>query len=271
MSEKHDGLLIEGLARSIEKNKLACGMDELAAWAVSNNVDEKGLRDVTTLFDSIYLASYERKRGMFSDVSGIPQDERCTFDNYDHRDAPKANIEAVMALKTLSFLKNGYNVVICGKRGTGKTHIAQAIGNECVDHLIKTSYCTMSALKAKIARALKNGSAGSLVSSLSGVQCLIIDDIDKASLTKEETAVLFDVVNRKYSVRGSGSLVITSNKQPSSWGNILQDADLAECILDRLFDRSYCFDFTGESYRGKNKIVTHVDFGTTPKLPKIRN
>ena len=128
----------------------------------------------------------------------------------------------------------------------------------------------MSTLKLKIAKALKNGTAGNFVSTLSGVQCLIIDDIDKSSLTKEETAVLFDVVNRKYSVIGSGSLVITSNKQPSAWGNILQDADLAECILDRLFDRSYCFEFTGESYRGKNKIVTHVDFGTTPKLPKIR-
>ena len=92
----------------------------------------------------------------------------------------------------------------------------------------------------------------------------------KSSLTKDETMVLFDIVNRKYSAKSTGSLVITSNTQPSLWTGIFQDSILAECILDRLFDRSYCFHFTGESYRGKDKIVTQVNFGHTAILPKVR-
>lgn len=271
MNTATGGLLVDELARSISKMKIEYAPEKIAAWAVSNNVDEKGFRDAAAPFDSMYMENYESKRDMLSDTSGIPRDERmCTFDNYDMRNIPKDNVEAIMALKTLSFLKNGFNVIISGDYGTGKTHVAQAIGNECIDHLIRTSFQTLSSLKAKIAKAMKNGTVSNLVSNLSGVQCLIIDDIDKSSLTKDESLVLFDVVNRKYSTKGAGSLVITSNSQPSQWNGIFQDQNLAECILDRLFDNAYCFYFKGSSYRGKNKVITQVNFGSSPVLPKVR-
>ncbi|MGN1232296.1 MAG: ATP-binding protein [Candidatus Cryptobacteroides sp.] len=271
MNEQSYGLLVDDLARSISQMKLPYGAEEVSEWAVSRNVDEKGLMDAIALFELMYMANYENKREMLSDTSGIPRDERiCTFGNYDMRNIPKDNVEAIMALKTLSFLKSGCNVIISGDYGTGKTHIAQAIGNECIDHLVRTSFQTLSSMKAKISKAIKNGTVASFVSNIAGVQCLIIDDIDKSSLTKEESLVLFDVVNRKYSTKGAGSLVITSNTQPSQWNNIFQDPDLAACILDRIFDRSYCFHFTGSSYRGKNKVVTQVNFGSVPVLPKVR-
>ena len=94
--------------------------------------------------------------------------------------------------------------------------------------------------------------------------------LSKEEVRELDSMVLFDIVNRKYSAKGTGSLVITSNTQPSLWTGIFQDSILAECILDRLFDRSYCFHFTGESYRGKDKIVTQVNFGHTAILPKVR-
>ena len=51
---------------------------------------------------------------------------------------------------------------------------------------------------------------------------------------------------------------------------MFQDEKLALSILDRLFDRSYCFNFTGESYRGKNKKVARLNFAADPILPKIK-
>ena len=270
MSITTDGLIVDDLIKSISRMKVPFCEEDVTAWAVSHNADEKMLKDVKDLFDTRYMANYEKRKSVLSDMSGIPQEKRCTFDNYYHRDIPKDNLDAIMALKTLSFIKNGYNVIITGDHGTGKTHIAEAIGNECVDHLIRASFQTLSSLKTKISKAIKNGTVSNLVSNCAGVQCLIIDDIDKSSLTKDETMVLFDIVNRKYSAKGTGSLVITSNTQPSLWTGIFQDSILAECILDRLFDRSYCFHFTGESYRGKDKIVTQVNFGHTAILPKVR-
>lgn len=193
-----------------------------------------------------------------------------TFENFDPRHVSGPNMDALTSLKTLSFLKNGYNVILAGNNGTGKTHIAQAICNECVEHLIRTSFTTLYNLKTKIERATRNGTLPTLVSNLSAIPCLVIDEIDKCTLTRDETAVFFDIVNRKYSNRGMGSLIITSNDSPSLWGEVFQDEKLALSILDRLFDRSYCFNFTGESYRGKNKKVASLNFASDPILPKIK-
>ena len=263
--------LIEDLSESIGRLKISFSMEDLSAWAVSHNADEKMLKDAKSLLDAIYSSNYSKRKNVIRDMSGLPKEgAENTFENFDPRHVSGPNMDALMSLKTLSFLKNGYNVILAGNNGTGKTHIAQAICNECVEHLIRTSFTTLYNLKTKIERATRNGTLPTLVSNLSAIPCLVIDEIDKCKLTRDETAVFFDIVNRKYSNRGMGSLIITSNNSPSLWGEVFQDEKLALSIMDRLFDRSYCFNFTGESYRGKNKKVASLNFASDPILPKIK-
>ena len=263
--------LIEDLSESIGRLKISFSMEDLSAWAVSRNADEKMLKDAKSLLDAIYCSNYSKRKNVIRDMSGLPKEgAENTFENFDPRHVSGPNMDALMSLKTLSFLKNGYNVILAGNNGTGKTHIAQAICNECVEHLIRTSFTTLYNLKTKIERATRNGTLPTLVSNLSAIPCLVIDEIDKCKLTHDETAVFFDIVNRKYSNRGMGSLIITSNDSPSLWGEVFQDEKLALSIMDRLFDRSYCFNFTGESYRGKNKKVASLNFASAPILPKIK-
>ena len=263
--------LIEDLSESIGRLKISFSMEDLSAWAVSHNADEKMLKDAKSLLDAIYSSNYSKRKNVIRDMSGLPKEgAENTFENFDPRHVSGPNMDALMSLKTLSFLKNGYNVILAGNNGTGKTHIAQAICNECVEHLIRTSFTTLYNLKTKIERATRNGTLPTLVSNLSAIPCLVIDEIDKCKLTHDETAVFFDIVNRKYSNRGMGSLIITSNNSPSLWGEVFQDEKLALSIMDRLFDRSYCFNFTGESYRGKNKKVASLNFASAPILPKIK-
>ena len=263
--------LLEDLSESIGRLKISFSTEDLSAWAVSRNADEKMLKDAKSLLDAIYCSNYSKRKNVIRDMSGLPKEgAENTFENFDPRHVSGPNMDALMSLKTLSFLKNGYNVILAGNNGTGKTHIAQAICNECVEHLIRTSFTTLYNLKTKIERATRNGTLPTLVSNLSAIPCLVIDEIDKCKLTHDETAVFFDIVNRKYSNRGMGSLIITSNDSPSLWGEVFQDEKLALSILDRLFDRSYCFNFTGESYRGKNKKVASLNFASDPILPKIK-
>ena len=263
--------LLEDLSESIGRLKISFSTEDLSVWAVSHNADEKMLKDAKSLLDAIYSSNYSKRKNVIRDMSGLPKEgAENTFENFDPRHVSGPNMDALMSLKTLSFLKNGYNVILAGNNGTGKTHIAQAICNECVEHLIRTSFTTLYNLKTKIERATRNGTLPTLVSNLSAIPCLVIDEIDKCKLTHDETAVFFDIVNRKYSNRGMGSLIITSNDSPSLWGEVFQDEKLALSILDRLFDRSYCFNFTGESYRGKNKKVASLNFASDPILPKIK-
>ena len=263
--------LLEDLSESIGRLKISFSTEDLSVWAVSHNADEKMLKDAKSLLDAIYSSNYSKRKNVIRDMSGLPKEgAENTFENFDPRHVSGPNMDALMSLKTLSFLKNGYNVILAGNNGTGKTHIAQAICNECVEHLIRTSFTTLYNLKTKIERATRNGTLPTLVSNLSAIPCLVIDEIDKCKLTHDETAVFFDIVNRKYSNRGMGSLIITSNNSPSLWGEVFQDEKLTLSIMDRLFDRSYCFNFTGESYRGKNKKVASLNFASAPILPKIK-
>ena len=266
-----ENTLLEDLSASIERLKIAFSIEDLSAWAVSRNADEKVLREAKSLMDAIYSSNYSKRKAVIKEMSGLPREGADnTFDNFDPRNVAGPNMDALLALKTLSFLTNGYNVILTGNNGTGKTHIAQAICNECIEHLIRSSCTTLCNLKAKMERAMRNGTVPTLVSNLSGIPCIVIDEIDKCTLSREETAVFFDIVNRKYSNRGMGSIIITSNDAPSLWGKVFQDEKMALSIMDRLFDRAYCFNFTGESFRGKNKKVASLNFASDPILPKIK-
>ena len=266
-----ENTLLEDLSASIERLKIAFSIEDLSAWAVSRNADEKVLREAKSLMDAIYSSNYSKRKAVIKEMSGLPREGADnTFDNFDPRNVAGPNMDALLALKTLSFLTNGYNVILTGNNGTGKTHIAQAICNECIEHLIRSSFTTLCNLKAKMERAMRNGTVPTLVSNLSGIPCIVIDEIDKCTLSREETAVFFDIVPRKYSNRGMGSIIITSNDAPSLWGKVFQDEKMALSIMDRLFDRAYCFNFTGESFRGKNKKVASLNFASDPILPKIK-
>lgn len=270
MDDHKTKTIVMELAEAMKRLKLDFQTEDISAWAVSMNADEKTLEDSLSLLDAIFRKGYASRRTILSDTSGLPKEDRNTFDNFDFSCTTQQNRDAIMAIKTLSFLTNGYNVIITGDTGTGKTHIAQAIGNECLDHLIKTSFMTLTSLKARMDRAIRNGKVDALVASVSSIQCVIIDEVDKCTLDRDETAILFDIVNRKYSTKGSGSIILTSNSQPSSWDSVFLDAKTGENLLDRIFDRAYCFDFRGPSYRGKNRKTMQVDFSASPKLPLVR-
>lgn len=269
-SNKSTGTYVEDLAVLFKELKVDFNAEDISAWAVSGNADSKVLEGVESILLAIRQKGYRKRWETLRDFSGLPQVGRKTFDNYDFSVLTAQNRDAIMALKTLSFLKLGFNVIITGDTGTGKTHIAQALGNECLDHLVKPLFITLSSLKAKIDRAIKNGTVSAFSSNIVGVQCLIIDEIDKCSLNKEETAVLFDIVNRKCSTRGAGSIIVTANSQPSEWTEVFLDHRTGVNLLDRLYDKAYIFDFRGPSYRGKNRISTKVSFSTAPILPKVR-
>ena len=162
--------LIEDLSESIGRLKISFGIEDLSAWAVSHNADGKMLKDAKSLLDAIYSSNYSKRKNVIRDMSGLPKDgAENTFENFDPRHVAGPNMDALMALKTLSFLKNGYNVILAGNNGTGKTHIAQAICNECVEHLIRTSFTTLYNLKTKLERATRNGTLPTLVSNMSAI------------------------------------------------------------------------------------------------------
>lgn len=78
--------------------------------------------------------------------------------------------------------------------------------------------------------------------------------MDHCCLDIRQTMLFFQLVDKRYKKR-SGSIVITSNRQPSEWGELFADKQTGECILDRLFDHLISVSFSGSSFRGSDRLL----------------
>lgn len=77
--------------------------------------------------------------------------------------------------------------------------------------------------------------------------------------TGTETLLFFQLTDR-FSLKETGSIVLTSNKDTSQWKDLFEEDDALECTIDRLWDEALCYTFTGRSYRGKNQEFVSLDF-----------
>lgn len=261
----HNGEIISSKLKDIG---IQFSPESVSRWIVSSQADEDSLGKVVSLLGEIKLSNDAVRRKALREVSRIPQTARKTFENFDYSVTTDKNRDTLLSLKSLSFIDAGCNVIISGDKGTGKTHIAQAIGNQCIEDLRRVCFLTLRDLQDRIRRSIDSGKSSTLVANLAGFQCLIIDEVGFCRLSEDETHVFFSLINKRYS-SAHGSMVITSNCQPSGWEDIFADKNAALCMLDRLFDHSICIDFRGPSYRGRTKMVEKMNFFSEPRIPGL--
>ena len=88
---------------------------------------------------------------------------------------------------------------------------------------------------------------------------MIIDEIGYCHFDKAETLMFFQLIDR-INLKESGSIVLTSNKDTSTWQELFEEDDTLECTMDRLCDTAICLTFSGCSYRGKGRERINLDF-----------
>ncbi len=143
-------------------------------------------------------------------------------------------------------LDNTENVLIFGNPGTGKTHLAAALGREWCLRGRQTMFTSASALVQDLLCAKRDLKLNNLLKKLDRFDALIIDDISYIPQDREETDVLFVLLSERYERR---SLVITSNLPFSQWDRIFKDAVTTMAAVDRLVHHSTVLELNGESYR----------------------
>lgn len=175
------------VASMINGLKIDITSGEVAAWAIQNGVSDEELDKFIALETFIV----EKKRNTVVEtlkkMSRLPQISPKLFDNFKVRDLGKEAQKNLMSLKTLAFIEAKQNVIMVGPTGTGKTHIAQAIGNECCARGLKAYFIKMKELKEKFEVALKQGTTGRLLNAMSKYSCLIVDEVGYGKFTAEET------------------------------------------------------------------------------------
>lgn len=247
-----------------------CGQ-ELAAIASDRHYTEEQLQAVTEVFDYLSAKKHETVINTLLKMSRLPMREPKTFDGYDFSRLHGDDIRALKSLPALSDINAGRNIAFVGPAGVGKTHLAEAYGRECCRRGMKTYFLKASELNDKFTLARKYGREAHTIQSLVKPTCLIIDEVGRCRFSRENTAMFFDLVDRRYEKEGPHTIIFTSNKQPSEWAEYFDGNDDLMCSLDRIFDRASIFDIKGESYRGRACTTYAVEAGEALTAAETRH
>jgi DNA replication protein DnaC len=169
-----------------------------------------------------------------------------TFEGYSFQDIQIPSSISLEDIKTIKFIKNKENLILYGPVGTGKTHLATALGVEACNCDKKVKFFRTATLVNTLIEAKASGTLNKLLKQLETIDLLICDEWGYIPLDRQGAQLLFQVVADCYEKR---SVIITTNLEFGKWNGIFFDEKLTTAIIDRLIHHSHLLVFTGKSYR----------------------
>ena len=191
-----------------------------------------------------------RSREMLTRTAGFPAIK--TLEAYDFGFATGAPHTQIHELASLSFVERTENVVLLGPSGTGKTHLAIALGYLATQRGWKVRFTSAADLMLAMETAQRQNRLKDFVHRIIAMpKLLIIDEIGYLPFGREQANLFFQVIARRYE---KGSLVLTSNLGFGSWDEAFAgNAVLTAAMLDRILHHAAVVQISGESYRLKDK------------------
>jgi DNA replication protein DnaC len=176
------------------------------------------------------------------------RDPNKTLDNFDFTFNPKLNRSLVFDLATGAFIDRREDALFLGPGGTGKSHLAQAIGQAAILQGHKVLYRQTHILLEEVAEATLDGTRKQYMESISSVALLIIDDFGMRRLPQTAAEDLLEIVMRRYE---RASTLLTSNRPVDDWGKLLADVAAVGAMLDRLLHHGHVLKCGPKSWRTK--------------------
>lgn len=146
------------------------------------------------------------------------------------------------------YLQQGENILITGATGCGKSYLACALGHQACMQGYKTTYLNMNRLIERVTLSKLDGSYIKLLNHLERQTLIILDDFGLQNLGQDVRLTLLQLLEDRY---GKKSIIITSQLPVSKWYEYINDATLADAILDRLTANAHRIELKGESLRRK--------------------
>src|SRR5881628_1088569 len=190
------------------------------------------------------LLERRRKEAQFRDLQR-------TLDNFDFNFNKKMNRSLVFDLATATFIAKHEDALFLGPPGTGKSHLAQAIGLAAIQQGFRVVYRETHILLNDIADATIDGTRKQHMELLSTVPLLIIDDLGMRKLPPTAAEELLEIVMRRYE---RASTLLTSNRPVDDWGKLLGDTAAVTAMLDRLLHHGHVLKCGPRIWRTKTQL-----------------
>lgn len=174
-----------------------------------------------------------------------------TMENFDFEAAARLDKRLIRELIEGDYIRERRNIIFVGKTGTGKTHLATALGLEACRQGIRTRFVTGAGLVNELIEARSEKVVGRIIQKASRFGLLILDELGYVPFSREGSQLLFQLLAERYE---RASVIITTNLGFADWTQLFGDPTLTAALLDRLTHKAHIIMCDWESYRLRESL-----------------
>lgn len=231
---------------------------QLRLYALADHIEEAVMKAETNkstyvellggLFEKELDSRVQKDKERRIKYAGMPIGHR--LDQYDLTSENTIGKQQLNQLRELKWIEQNYNLVLMGPSGTGKTFLASGLCFDAVQYGYRAYFQTMESLVRILKMKDITKKEAAQYKRICNAHLLIIDDIMMFPVTKEQAVAFFNLINL---LHDKTALIITTNKSPKQWAEVLNDTVLTTAILDRILYHCEIVKLSGKSYRMQNR------------------